>query len=59
MTQWIAAQDVAQVAAELAGPVAYAVPITSSVVGLVDVPLPNSLQFEGRFQVIAQSESCM
>jgi len=51
--QWSASQDVARAAAELAGPVTPAAPIAGSVIGHTDLTLPNSLGFQGRFQLIA------
>ena len=53
--QWSASQDVARAAAELAGPVTPAAPIAGSVIGHTDLTLPNSLGFQGRFQVMAGS----
>ena len=53
--QWSASQDAARAAAELEGPATPAAPIAGSVVGHTDLTLPNSLRFQGRFQVISGS----
>ena len=51
--QWVAAQDIARAAAELAGPVTPTAPTAGSVIGHADLSLPNSLGFQGRFQAVA------
>ena len=51
--QWVAAQDIARAAAELAGPVTSTAPTADSVIGHADLSLPNSLGFQGRFQAVA------
>ena len=53
--QWSASQDVARSSAELAGLVTHAAPIAGSVIGHMDLTLPNSLGLQGTFQVIAGS----
>ena len=53
--QWVAAQDVARAAAELAGSVTPAEPISGTVIGHVDLSLPTSLGLQGRFQVVAET----
>ena len=53
--QWSASQDVARAESALAGPVMPPARIGGSVIGHTDLTLPNSLGFQGRFQVMAGS----